>query len=40
MQWANAAGIINGSGEALLPGSTATRAQTAAMLNRFCTGEA
>lgn len=40
MQWANAAGIINGSGEALLPGSTATRAQTAAMLTRFCTGEA
>lgn len=40
MQWANAAGIINGSGDALLPGSTATRAQTAAMLNRFCTGEA
>lgn len=40
MQWANAAGIINGSGEALLPGNTATRAQTAAMLNRFCTVEA
>lgn len=40
MQWANAAGIIQGSGEALLPGSTATRAQTAAMLTRFCTGEA
>lgn len=40
MQWANAAGIINGSGEALLPGSTATRAQTAAMLTRFCTGKA
>lgn len=40
MQWANAAGIINGSGGSLLPGSTATRAQTAAMLTRFCTGEA
>lgn len=38
MQWANAAGILNGSGDALLPGSTATRAQTAAMLTRFCTG--
>lgn len=40
MQWANAAGILNGSGDALLPGGTATRAQTAAMLTRFCTGEA
>lgn len=37
LQWANAAGIINGSGAALLPGNTATRAQTAAMLTRFCT---
>lgn len=40
MQWANAAGILNGSGDTLLPGSTATRAQTAAMLTRFCTGNA
>ena len=39
MQWANAAGILNGSEDALLPGNTATRAQTAAMLTRFCTGE-
>lgn len=39
LQWANAAGIINGSGNALLPGSTATRAQTAVILSRFCTNE-
>ena len=37
LQWANGAGIVNGSGNALLPHNTATRAQTAAMLTRFCT---
>ena len=35
MAWANAAGIVQGSGGKLLPGSTTSRAQTAAMLTRF-----
>lgn len=39
LQWTNAAGIIHGSGDALLPGSPTTRAQTAVILTRFCTGE-
>lgn len=39
LQWTNAAGIIHGSGGALLPGSPTTRAQTAVILTRFCTGE-
>ena len=37
LQWANAAGIISGNGDALLPDSTATRAQTAVILTRYCT---
>ena len=37
MQWACGAGIINGiGGGALAPHGTATRAQAAAMLQRFC----
>lgn len=35
MAWANAAGIVQGSGGKLLPGDTTSRAQTAAMLTRF-----
>lgn len=35
MAWANAAGIVQGSGCKLLPGDTTSRAQTAAMLTRF-----
>lgn len=37
MQWASAAGLINGTGDgALSPGGSATRAQAAAILMRFC----
>ena len=36
MQWATANGIVNGSHGRLNPQSTATRAQMAAMLMRFC----
>ena len=36
MQWACGAGIVNGVGGRLDPGGSATRAQTAAMLMRFC----
>lgn len=35
MKWACGAGLINGSGGALLPGSAADRAQTAVILMRF-----
>ncbi len=35
MQWAVGAGLIRGSGEALRPQGTATRAELAAMLQRF-----
>ncbi|HIX32267.1 MAG TPA: S-layer homology domain-containing protein [Firmicutes bacterium] len=39
MQWACGAGIVNGvGGGSLDPGGSATRAQTAAMLMRFCEG--
>ena len=38
MQWACGAGIVNGVGGRLDPGGSATRAQTAAMLMRFCEG--
>ena len=39
MQWACGAGIVNGVGGGRLdPGGSATRAQTAAMLMRFCEG--
>lgn len=37
LQWACGAGIMNGSGDALLPGGSANRAQAAALLHRFCT---
>ena len=41
MQWANAGGLISGTGPAALkPGGGATRAQAAAILMRFCTGAA
>ena len=36
IQWACGAGVMNGSGNKLLSGDTATRAQAAAMLMRFC----
>lgn len=36
MQWSCVAGLIQGSGNKLMPGGTATRAQVAAMLQRFC----
>ena len=36
MQWACGAGLVLGSGNRLMPGSGATRAQTAAILMRFC----
>lgn len=36
MQWAVGTGIINGKGESLDPQGTATRAELAAMLARFC----
>ena len=37
MQWANASGIITGrTGKLLAPQDGATRAETAAMLMRFC----
>jgi len=35
-QWACGAGIIEGSGGKLTPADTATRAQVAAVLRRFC----
>lgn len=35
MSWAAAEGIINGSGNKLMPGSGATRAQVAAILHRY-----
>jgi len=37
LQWACGAGLMNGSGDSLMPGDGATRAQTAAILHRFCT---
>lgn len=41
MQWANAGGLISGTGPAALkPGGGAPRAQAAAILVRFCTGAA
>ena len=36
LQWANGAGLISGSDGALSPGASATRAQAAAILMRFC----
>jgi hypothetical protein len=36
MQWACGAGLVNGSAGKLMPDGSATRAQTAAMLSRFC----
>lgn len=36
MSWANQAGLITGSGSSLLPGGDAIRAQSAAILMRFC----
>jgi hypothetical protein len=36
IQWACGAGVMNGSGNSLLPHKTATRAQTAVMIMRFC----
>lgn len=39
-QWACGAGIIEGSGSRLMPGDAATRAQVAAVLQRFCQGAA
>lgn len=36
MSWANQAGLITGSGNSLLPGGDAIRAQAAAILMRFC----
>ena len=37
MDWAVNAGLLNGTGAAMLdPKGTATRAQAAAMLQRFC----
>ena len=36
LQWANGAGLIAGSGGAILPGDSATRAQVAAILMRLC----
>ena len=36
LQWACGAGLMNGSGDALMPGGFATRAQAAALLHRFC----
>lgn len=36
IKWANAAGLINGSGGALRPQGNATRAEVAAILMRFC----
>ena len=36
LQWANGAGLIAGSGGAILPGDSATRAQVAAILRRLC----
>lgn len=36
MQWAVSSGIIRGSGNALNPGGTATRAEVAVILMRFC----
>lgn len=36
LQWACGAGLMNGSGNALMPGGYATRAQAAALLHRFC----
>ena len=34
--WANAAGLILGSNDQLMPGVTTSRAQAAAILHRFC----
>lgn len=36
LQWACGAGLMNGSDGALMPGGSATRAQAAALLHRFC----
>lgn len=36
MAWAVSSGVITGSGSAILPQQSATRAQVAAMLMRFC----
>lgn len=36
LQWACGAGVLNGSGGRLLPRQTASRAQAAAMIMRFC----
>ena len=36
MQWAVANGIVNGSNGKMNPQNTATRAQVAAILMRFC----
>ena len=37
LRWANAAGIVGGYGDGtLLPRGNATRAQAAALLQRFC----
>jgi hypothetical protein len=35
MAWANAAGLIQGSGTELMPGGNAQRAQVAAIFQRF-----
>lgn len=36
MQWACGAGVMQGANGKLFPTAEATRAQTAAMLHRFC----
>lgn len=36
MQWAVGSGLMNGDNGALRPQGTATRAEVAAMLMRFC----
>ncbi len=37
LQWACGAGVMNGSGDSLMPGGNANRAQAAALFHRFCT---
>lgn len=37
LQWACGTGLMNGSGDSLMPGDGATRVQAAAILYRFCT---
>ncbi|HHX92355.1 MAG TPA: S-layer homology domain-containing protein, partial [Clostridiales bacterium] len=38
VSWANAAGLLNGSGGKLMPAGNATRAEVAAVLHRFALG--